>query len=260
MRIVNISSGSDGNITFLQTEKINILIDDGLNATQTIEKLKSLNISPASLNAIIISHEHSDHIKGVDLLSSKYNIPVFAHQQVWVGLDEKLKKVSLKNRKVFCDAFEINDLKINPINLPHDVPCYGFAIENENKKMGIITDLGHFNDRILSSLSGSRIIYIESNYDKDMLYKGTKYPLSLKRRIDGPNGHLSNVDSAEALERLALGGTRQFVLAHLSKENNSPLLAYNTTCKYLQKDGIEEGKDIKIDVATTNIGTIFKIK
>ena len=126
--------------------------------------------------------------------------------------------------------------------------------------MGIITDLGHFNDRILSSLSGSRIIYIESNYDKDMLYKGTKYPLSLKRRIDGPNGHLSNVDSAEALERLALGGTRQFVLAHLSKENNSPLLAYNTTCKYLQKDGIEEGKDIKIDVATTNIGTIFKIK
>lgn len=260
MRIVNLSSGSDGNCTYIETEKTKLLLDDGINATQTLEKLKTLGVDPGSLCAIVVSHEHSDHIKGIDVLANKLNIPVFAHQQVWIGLDEKLKKVSLKNRKVFDGKFEINDLTISPVALPHDVPCYGFCFEQPNKKVAVATDLGHFNDKILSALEGSRLIYLEANYDREMLYKGTKYPLALKRRIDGPNGHLSNLDSSDALERLAYGGTRQFVLAHLSKENNSPSIAYTTACRFLQKDGIEEGRDLKIDVATTNIGTIFRLK
>lgn len=260
MRIINLSSGSEGNSTLIQTQNCNILIDDGINLSQLKQKLEVVGVQPSSITAIIISHEHIDHIKGVDIFSSKYDVPVFAHENVWIGLDEKLKRVSLKNRIVFDNSFNLKDLVVNPIILPHDVPCCGFKIEKENKKAGIITDLGHFNDKIIWELNGCKIIYLESNYDKAMLYNGSKYPLSLKRRIDGPNGHLSNIDSAEALERLAMQGTRQFVLSHLSKENNSPILAYNTACSYLQKDGIQEGKDVKIDVATTNLGTIFNIK
>lgn len=260
MRIVNLSSGSEGNCTYIETDKTKLLLDDGINATQTLEKLRTLEIDPSCLNAIVVTHEHSDHVKGIDVLASKLNIPVFAHQQVWMGLDEKLKKVPLKNRKIFDGKFELNDLVVSPVALPHDVPCFGFSFEQSGKKVSVVTDLGHFNDKIISALAGSRLIYIEANYDKDLLYKGTKYPLALKRRIDGPNGHLSNLDSSDALERLAFSGTRQFVLAHLSKENNSPSLAYSTVCRFLQKDGIEEGRDLKIDVATTSIGTIFRLK
>lgn len=260
MRIVNLTSGSDGNCTYIETENSKILLDDGINATQTIEKLKVLSIAPSSIDAIVVTHEHSDHIKGIDVFSNKFNIPVFAHEKVWVGLDEKLKKVALKNRQLFDSQFQFKDLVFSPIEVPHDVPCFGFAVEEGNKKIAIVTDLGHLNDKILSKIAGSRLVYIEANYDRDMLYKGVKYPLSLKRRIDGPNGHLSNVDSGEGLERLAFSGTRQFVLAHLSKENNSPSLAYSTICRLLQKDGVEEGRDVKIDVATTNIGTIFRLK
>ena len=260
MRIVNLSSGSDGNATFIETNHTKILIDNGITASQTIEKLKILGVNPSEIEAILVSHEHSDHVKGIDVFASKFDIPIFAHDDVWTSLNEKLKKISLKNRKSFDGCFEFKDLYISPVSLPHDVPCYGFSLQEGDKKMSIVTDLGHFNDKILSNLMGSRIIYLEANYDRDLLYKGTKYPLSLKRRIDGPNGHLSNIDSADALERLAYGGTRQFVLSHLSKENNSPSLAYSTTCNFLQKDGIEEGRDVKIDVATTEIGTIFRLK
>lgn len=260
MRIVNLSSGSDGNLTYIETEKLKLLLDDGVSAQKTIEKLKQISILPCDINAIILSHEHSDHTKGIDVFASKFNVPVYAHENVWLGLDEKLKNLPLKNRKLFDNQFSINDLTITPFEVPHDVPCYGFTFQKDYKKISFVTDLGHFNDKIIGNLLQSRLVYIESNYDKDLLYKGTKYPLSLKRRIDGPNGHLANIDSAEVIERLSLSGTRQFVLAHLSKENNSPSIAYSTACNYLQKDGIEEGRDIKIDVATTQIGTIFKLK
>ena len=260
MRIINLSSGSDGNITYIETENLKILLDDGLSAQKTVEKLKQISIAPSDINAIILSHEHSDHTKGVDVFATKFNIPVYAHENVWLGLDEKLKQVPLKNRKLFENQFVLNDLLITPFEVPHDVSCYGFTFQKENKKIAFATDLGHFNDKIIANLMQSRIVYIESNYDRDLLFKGTKYPLSLKRRIDGPNGHLENIDSADAIERLAIGGTRQFVLAHLSKENNTPTIAYSTACNYLQKDGIQEGRDIKIDVATTEIGTMFKLK
>lgn len=260
MKVVNLTSGSDGNCSLIETENTKILLDDGINATQTIEKLKLLGVDPSSIDAIVVSHEHSDHIKGVDVFASKFNVPVFAHEKVWIGLEDKLKKVSLKNRQLFDNDFQFKDLVISPIEVPHDVACYGFSVEEGDKKISIVTDLGHYNDRILAKMAGSRLIYLESNYDREMLYKGTRYPLSLKRRIDGPNGHLSNIDSGEALERLAYSGTRQFVLAHLSKENNSPRLAYSTICSLMQKDGIEEGRDLKIDVATTNVGTIFRLK
>ena len=151
-------------------------------------------------------------------------------------------------------------MTVTPVKVPHDVSCYGFSFSSGDNKISVLTDLGHINDRILNSVKGSQLIYLEANYDRQMLMQGTKYPLTLKRRIDGPNGHLSNSMSAEAVEFLAKTGTRQIVLSHLSKENNSPALAYNSICSIIKEKGIIEGENIRIDVATPNIGAFFRLK
>lgn len=260
MRVINLASGSDGNITYLEDEDKKIILDMGLSCTETVARLEKIGIAPSQISAIIVTHEHSDHIKGIDVFSSKYNIPVYAHQEVWYGLNDKLKKVKVENRKIFEGKFQFGDLVITPVKLPHDVSCYGFSFNKGENKISVITDLGHINDLILHSVKGSQLVYIEANYDREMLMKGTKYPLTLKRRIDGPNGHLSNTMCAEAIEFLALTGTRQIVLSHLSKENNTPLIAYNSICNIIKEKGIIEGENIRIDVASPNIGAFFRLK
>lgn len=260
MRIINLSSGSDGNVTYLETEDAKILIDAGLSNSEITKRLDLIGVKPYELDAIIISHEHTDHMKGVDVMSAKYNLPVYAHEKVWLGLDNKLMRVPALNRKSFDGEFDLKNLNVCPVEAPHDVPCYGFSFKNNSKKISVLTDLGHTNDRILENISGSQVIYLESNYDRQMLLSGTKYPLSLKRRIDGPNGHLSNTDSAQAVEALVKSGTKQIILSHLSKENNHPDIAYNSMCAYLATQDIVEGVDVRIDVASTRPGVFFNLK
>lgn len=260
MRIINLASGSDGNITYIENGNTKVLLDDGLSCTETVKRLETINVLPNEIDAIIISHEHSDHIKGVDIFSNKFNTPVYAHENVWKGLDGKLKKVKNENRKMFENKFSFKELDITAFELPHDVKCYGFSFEKENKKISVLTDLGHFNDNILYSIKGSGLVYLEANYDKNLLMKSLKYPLSLKLRIDGPRGHLSNKASSEVVEFLAQTGTRQIVLSHLSRENNTPHLAYNSICANIRQNGIIEGKDIMIDVAGPQVSTMFKLK
>lgn len=260
MRIINLASGSDGNLTYLETDNIKLLVDIGLCCSEVVKRLALLNVCPEQIDAVLVSHEHSDHIKGADVFCSRYNKPIYAHYEVWKGLDEKLKKIPDSNKKMFeYESFLLKDLTIIPFSLPHDVPCFGFAFENNLKKVSILTDLGHTNDRILECVQGSQVVYIEANYDKEMLGKNEKYPLILKRRIAGKNGHLSNEDSACAIANLVYGGTRQVILSHLSKENNSPKTAFDTVVRELKKLGIVEGVHVRIDVATNLPGVIFKL-
>ena len=260
MRVINLASGSDGNLTYIESLNNKILLDDGLSCNETINRLNLIGIKPHEIDAIIVTHEHSDHIKGINLFSNKYDIPVYAHQDVWNNLDNKLNKVLIKNKKIFDGKFNFNELIITPVEVPHDVKCFGFSFCEKNNKISIVTDLGHITDKIIDSIKGSQLVYLEANYDKNMLYSGQKYPLSLKRRIDGPYGHLSNMASAEIIKVLAYSGTTQIVLSHLSKENNSPSLAYTSICKKIEEDGIKEGNDIRIDVATNNPGAFFKLR
>lgn len=261
MRVINLASGSDGNLTYIETQSSKILMDDGLSCRETVKRLSLLGVDPNQINAIIVSHKHIDHIRGVDGFSSKYNIPVLAHERVWQdGLEEKLLQTSSANRKAFDGSFEFKDLNIFPVEVSHDAKCFAFSFENAGAKISIVTDLGKTNDILFDTIRSSRLVYLEANYDKEMLAKGTRYPLALKRRIAGPHGHLSNDDSAKAISVLAAGGTRQIVLSHLSKENNTPQLAYEYISNKLAKAGIEEGVDIRIDVATPQPGVIFKIK
>ena len=196
----------------------------------------------------------------IDVFATKYNIPVYAHEKVWTTLNDKLVKLPKENKKTFEGVFEIGDISVLPFEVPHDVACYAFSFLCNQNKISFVTDIGHMNDRILNTIKGSQIVYLESNYDRNMLMTGTKYPLTLKRRIDGPNGHLSNLACAETIEFLCQTGTRQVVLSHLSEENNSPFIAYTSVCSYLKSKGIVEGEHIKIDVATQNPGAFFRLK
>lgn len=260
MRIINLSSGSDGNLTYLESDHAKVLIDAGLSCSEICKRLSLLSVRPEEINAVLLTHEHNDHTKGVDIFSSKYNIPVLAHEKVWVTFDHKAERISSLNRKSYDNAFSLQDLYVQPVEVPHDVTCFGYSFLQNDKKISILTDLGHTNDRILNSIANSQLVYLESNYDKEMLMKGTKYPLSLKMRISGPNGHLSNEDSYNALEYLVGTGAKQIVLSHLSKENNRPDLAYDYMCEHLLMQGIEEGVDVKIDVASTRPGVFFRLK
>ena len=260
MRVINLSSGSDGNLTYIETERSKILVDDGLSCKETETRLSLLSVTGNDIDAIVLTHEHVDHIKGVDVFSKKYNIPVYAHNMVWPGLNDKFKKVEEKNKKIFVDTFEVGDLIVEPVEIPHDVKCFGFSILNGGKKVCILTDLGHTTEKIFEHMKGANLAYIEANHDLQMLQNCAKYPLSLKMRIAGKNGHLSNDASADFIEKMIKSGTKQVVLSHLSKETNTPELAYNYICEKLEKKGLVEGETFKIDVALTRPTTIFKLK
>ncbi|MBE7076121.1 MAG: MBL fold metallo-hydrolase [Clostridiales bacterium] len=260
MKVINLSSGSDGNLTYIESENSRILVDVGLSCKETQNRLALLGVDGKDIDAIIITHEHNDHIKGVDVLSRKYNIPIYAHEQVWANLYDKLDKVPERDKKIFTESFAINDLKLTPVEVPHDVKCFGYSIEKNEKKISILTDLGHTNERILRSVQGSQLIYLEANHDLSMLKNCEKYPLTLKMRIAGKNGHLSNDASAEFIEELIKTGTKQVVLSHLSTENNTPELAFNYISSKLADKGFVEGESFRIDVALTRPTTLFKLK
>lgn len=260
MKVVNLSSGSDGNLTYVETENARILVDDGLSCKETDARLSLLGISGNQIDGIVLTHEHIDHVKGVDVFSRKYDIPVYAHDEVWATLYSKIDKIPDKNKKIFTDAFAIKDLVIDPVEVPHDVKCFGFSLEENGKKIGIMTDLGHTDERIFNHMKGASLVYVEANHDLSMLKNNAHYPLATKVRIAGKNGHLSNDASAEFIEKLVKSGTKQIVLSHLSTENNTPELAFNYISSILADKGLVEGETFRIDVALTRPTTLFKLK
>ena len=260
MRVFNLSSGSDGNATYIETDGVRILVDDGISCAETVKRLNLIGVSGEDIDAIVLTHEHTDHMKGVDVFSKKFNTPIYAHNDVWKGVYPKLSKTAEANMRIFDGQFEIGDLLISPVEIPHDVKCFGFTLESGLGKVSLLTDLGHTTDKIFESVKGSQLVYLEANHDVTMLRNSTKYPLALKVRIAGKNGHLSNDASADFAEKLVLTGTRQIVLSHLSKENNTPDLAYTYISKKLGDKGIVEGTHVKIDVALTVPVRIFKLK
>lgn len=259
MRLCNFASGSKGNCTYIETSESKILVDLGINLFYAESCLKEMGLSGRDIDAIVISHEHNDHTKGLQYFVRKYKTPVYVHSSLYDYFYFQVKEVA-DNLHTFSDIFEINDLKIVPIDLPHDsIHCNGFKFVEKNAIASIITDCGHMTSTIYNTIKGSAMVYLESNYDEEMLY-ACKYPTWLKKRIASKTGHLSNEDCAKVIEQLALNGTRQIVLAHISENSNTPVLAYNTAKAYLTTKNIFEGIHIRIDVASQYTrDTIFKI-
>lgn len=262
MRVCNLSSGSDGNCTYVETDKVKVLVDIGLCAKEIEKRLKLLGVEPKDINAILISHEHSDHIRGLDVFASRYKTKVYVHEKGMGAVYAKMNKLPATNMYAFGDfEFSLGDLNIDTVSLPHDsVYCSGYILSSNSRKISIITDLGHTNDVILNKISGSSLVYLESNHDVDMLKSNPNYPEVLKARILGKNGHLSNDDCAKVCEFLVKNGTKQIMLSHLSTKNNTEKLAYDTVCSYLKSKGIIEGENVRISIARLVPTNIFNLK
>ena len=243
-------SGSSGNCSLVETDNTKILIDAGESAKKISSALSLYGIDLANVDAIVVTHEHIDHIKSLGTISQKYNIPVYANKETWEAMPTQSKKILDELKKFYIpdEVFEIKDLKFLPFQIPHDAanPC-GFNIFNKKKKISIATDLGHITEDVFYSLEKSNFALIESNYDINTL-KCSPYPYSLKQRISGPNGHLSNNAAGKLISGLMKSGLKQVTLGHLSKENNFPELAYQTVVEELMHNGSDENS-IHINVA-----------
>ena len=240
-KFCSLYSGSSGNCSLVQTEKTKILIDAGESTKKITEALNSLNINPTCIDGIIITHEHSDHTKGLGNLSKKYNIPVYANKETWDAMPSQREKINIENIKLFTfDDFKIGDIKIKAFPIPHDAanPC-GFNLYKGKKKMSLVTDIGHINKDIIANLENSSFVLLESNYEPEVL-KCSPYPYLLKERIKGPNGHLSNTDAGKAISYLSMHGLKDVMLGHLSKENNFPELAYKSVVNELIENNVSE--------------------
>lgn len=230
-RFCSLFSSSSGNSTYISSGKTGILIDAGVSAKRLKLALLNRDIDPSSLAGIFITHEHSDHISGVRVLASAYNIPVFATEGTLCGLEEN----GVINGKFPVEAIdkkgiEVGDLFIKPFSTPHDSrESCGYTIElPHSQRAAIATDIGKITDEIKGNILGCELVMLESNHDIGMLENGP-YPYILKRRILSDRGHLSNIACSEMAVELIKSGTTRLYLGHLSDENNFPDLAFQTS-------------------------------
>lgn len=260
MRICNLASGSDGNCTYIEGEKAKILVDDGKPLTYIFNALNSIGVDASSIDAILITHEHADHIGGINKFARTYNTSIYAHTYISEILFHQLKDVR-EQINYFDSDFYLGDLHIIPFPLPHDSKfCVGYRIEQADAVVSICTDLGSFSSQTFDAIKGSALVYLEANYDPEMLMSYPGYPPFLKRRINGGRGHLSNQDCARAIEQLVHTGTRLVALSHISKHSNTENLAVATVASYLESKNIIPNINIRLDLTHHDQrSTIFRI-
>lgn len=235
LNFCSLYSGSSGNSLFIETSNCKLLVDVGVSAKKIVDGLSSINVDISDIDAILVTHEHTDHIQSLGTLSKKFCIPVYANKKTWDMMPTQRDKIENNNIKYFNnnENFEIGDLIVHPFDIPHDAanPC-GFNFFHGKEKISIATDLGHITTKIIDCLENSKFLMLEANYDPEVL-KCSKYPYLLKTRIAGPNGHLSNDLAGKTVSHLINSGLKTVILGHLSQENNFPELAYSTVLEEL---------------------------
>ncbi|NLJ71954.1 MAG: MBL fold metallo-hydrolase [Syntrophomonadaceae bacterium] len=250
MQVHILASGSSGNAIFFQMGSTKVLIDAGISAKRIELGLASVGVRAEELDAILITHEHSDHVKGIDVLVRRHQIPVFARPKTWeqISCQEKLPSACVKYLE---DDLELNNLYIKPFPISHDaVDPVGFTLFSGNFKGVVATDLGLVDEAVSDALEMADIAILEANHDVQMLRNGA-YPTFLKERILGNRGHLSNIEAGKLLANIKKKPNMQVFLAHLSRENNLPSLAYNTVTDILTQAGYELGTDIELRCASS---------
>ena len=253
MRLCSIASGSSGNCIYVGSDNTHLLVDVGISGKRVEQGLNSLELTGKDIDGILITHEHSDHIKGLGVIARKHQIPVYATE----GTVEALSHMNLGKmpegifREIHEDEpFEINDLTVNPFTIPHDAAQpVGYRVECGEHSVGIATDLGKYNEYIVGNLQNLDALLLEANHDIRMLQVG-KYPYYLKQRILGDRGHLSNELSGQLLCDILHDNLKHIMLGHLSKENNYARLAYETVkLEVTLADNAYKGEDLDMWVA-----------
>ncbi|MEI3163210.1 MAG: MBL fold metallo-hydrolase [Lachnospirales bacterium] len=253
LKFATIASSSSGNCVYIGTEYTNILIDAGLSGKKIEEALKDLELTGQDIDAVFVTHEHIDHVDGVGVLARRYNIPIYATEGTWANMPSKVKAETIRDdfkRNVYADENMVfNDLLIRPFDIPHDAAQpVGYSVMTDNDKITVATDIGHISDTIKENVKGSSILLLESNHDLDMLKNGS-YAYNLKQRILSDYGHLSNDNAGKFLSDYADSRLKYVFLGHLSKENNTPRVAFDTVKDIVTDSGVELGGDFDMWVA-----------
>jgi phosphoribosyl 1,2-cyclic phosphodiesterase len=255
LEICILASGSRGNAVYVSGGSTSILIDAGLSGIEIERRLNSKGLHPQDLDAILVSHEHTDHIQGVGVLSRRFNLPVFMNSKTEKAAASQLGTVRVIKNFECGSPFMINDLSIHPFSISHDAEDpSGFTVNQNGTKIGIATDLGIATSLVKEHLKGCSLLILEANHDEVMLINGP-YPWPIKQRIKSRTGHLSNEASKNLLKELQHDRLKYVILAHLSETNNTPQKALNEVGRAMSHC------NAKLDVATQNeCGALLRLK
>lgn len=239
LRFSVLSSGSTGNATVIQNDDATVMIDVGLSCKRTEQLLEEQGLSGKQIDAIFVTHEHSDHIKGLGAFARKFDLPIYANEKTWAALEKHVGNIAEENRIVMQtgEARDFGDLRVESFGISHDAAepvAYRF-FEGETK-LAVATDLGYMSDKVRDAIADSDVLVMESNHDVEMLRVG-RYPWNIKRRILSDLGHLSNEAAGEALCEVVTGNTRRTYLAHLSLDHNMQDLARLTVQDVMESKG-----------------------
>lgn len=250
-KICALRSGSSGNAIFISSSRTRVLVDAGVCGRAVEQSMLEIGESAPALDALFVTHEHSDHISGIGVLMRRYKIPLYVSPATWSAMQSSIGRVNtdLVNLIQPDRTFFVGDMGITGFSTPHDaVDPVGYRIDTPRGAVSVLTDIGYLADGLLQNVAGSKAIFLEANYDQELLMNGY-YPYFLKKRISGQRGHLSNEDCALAVSDLLKLGTSYFCLSHLSKDNNSPDLALMAVKQKLSAAGAYPGQDLHLDIA-----------
>lgn len=254
MKLLSIASGSSGNCIYVGDENTHLLFDAGISGKRIEAGLNTIGLSATNLDGIFVTHEHIDHISGLGVIARRYGVPIYATQGTMDGIlntksvgkiDPELLRVIDKEQTI-----EIGNLVVDPMAISHDaLEPVAYRIYGDDKRIGIITDLGYYTDDIVDGLQDMDALFVEANHDENMLQVGP-YPYTLKQRILGKRGHLSNETSGRLLSKLLNDRLKYIVLGHLSNENNLPELAFEAVrLEITMSDNRYRAEDFQIMVA-----------
>lgn len=227
LKFTVLSSGSTGNATLVANGEVTLMIDAGFSCRRIDELLAEREVSGQELSGILVTHEHSDHIKGLGAVARKYNLPIYANEKTWSSMEKAIGQIPEENRCLFGtgEAKDFGSLHVESFAISHDAAePVGYCFYDGKEKLSVCTDLGYASDKVKAAIADSDVLVLEANHDIEMLRMG-RYPWNIKRRILGDMGHLSNEATGELLSELLNGRIKRTYLAHLSREHNMPDLA-----------------------------------
>ncbi|HDX9578411.1 TPA: MBL fold metallo-hydrolase [Bacillus pseudomycoides] len=243
-----LASGSTGNALYVGTEREKLLVDAGLSGKAMEALFQQAELDINSISGILVTHEHSDHIKGLGVLARKYHLPVYANGKTWNAMEHLIGNIPTEQKFVFSigEVKTFGDIEVESFGVSHDAaePMF-YAFHHNGRKLALITDTGYVSDRMKGVIKGANAFVFESNHDVEMLRMG-RYPWSVKRRILSDVGHVCNEDAALAMTDVITDETKHIYLAHLSLDNNMKELARMSVAQVLEERGLAVGEGFQL--------------